>query len=164
MLNETFLWFSNSMCMNMINFLTKIEPFYNVSPKLLLAFIPACPCFLSVCPISKKPSRLDTPWIFYDHQMTTCKVVLSEPVGLGHWWVKMAKLLSIISILVTSFCIGFLILMGTKCVVKLSEELKGTNVDIVKASKHLYPTITICSIDARVTWFSQITLPVWYVT
>ena len=99
--------------------------------------------------VSKEPSRLDTPWIFCDHQMTTCKVVLSEPVGLGHWWVKMAKLLSIISILVTSFCIGFLILMGTKCVVKLSEELKGTNVDIVKASKHLYPTITICSIDAH---------------
>ena len=99
---------------------------------------------LSACPISKKPSTLDVhEYLMFKWQLARTSYIL------GHWQVKMGKLLSIISILVTSSCIGFLILMGSRCVVKLSEELKGTNVDIVKASKHLYPTISICSIDAH---------------
>ena len=75
---------------------------------------------LSACPISKKPSRLDVhEYLMFKWQLARTSYIL------GHWQVKMGKILSIISILVTSSCIGFLILMGSRCVVKLSEELKG---------------------------------------
>ena len=125
-----------------MNFYTLNDVINKLEYKLVLAFIPAFKCLSNIqetfntwCPVHE--------YLMFKWQLARTSYIL------GHWQVKMGKLLSIISILVTSSCIGFLILMGSRCVVKLSEELKGTNVDIVKASKHLYPTISICSIDAH---------------
>ena len=61
--------------------------------------------------------------------------------------IRMGKVLSFLSSLITLACLAFLIFMGTQCMIKFSEKLKGTNVGIVKASKHSYPDITICPLE-----------------
>ena len=56
----------------------------------------------------------------------------------------MSKVLSGISILATLVCAGVLLAIGSKCLSKFNEKLKGANVGIVQASTQPYPAITIC--------------------
>ena len=56
----------------------------------------------------------------------------------------MARLLRIVSSLVTVICVVFFTYQGIQCFVKLTKMPKGTIVSIEDAKRHPLPAISIC--------------------
>ena len=57
------------------------------------------------------------------------------------------SIFDILSIVITLFCIGFVIYKGEECFSKYLENPKSTDVAIEHAHKHPYPAISICQND-----------------
>ena len=55
------------------------------------------------------------------------------------------RIFDILSIIITLFCIGFVIYKGEECFAKFIEKPKSTDVTIEHSHKHPYPAISICN-------------------